>query len=176
MLEFILINGWIFIILVIIIITLNQIGIFESLSTSSYKCELGDGLACINFSAETNDITIKSDGDEHDQVIIVIENQLHDIENFLINIPNCDKIVIPKFKYKTKLTYVLTSCHDLKPGKTFTIQFKVFYETTKGHEKSYNVNNGILSTYVKSPEKPEKKLIKDRIKEWFSYATKKRVW
>jgi len=152
--NYLLVNGWIILLVILAVAGLYTFGIFDFFKYTSEKCELGDGLDCDDFIAEINEAVGESDGDTEDKVVFEIENELNtEIYNLSINVPGC-KPIFPQRKNISsgeKKTYTVTHCKSLKPRGKLKTEIKVRYITKLNSETLNHLNNGYIFTHIVSP-------------------------
>ena len=152
--NYLLINGWILLLILLTVVALYTFGIFDFFKYASEKCELGDGLHCQDFIAEINEATGESDGDTEDKVIFEIENKLDtEIYNLSINVPDCKPIYPQKENISPggEKTYIITHCKSLKPKGKLKTEIKIRYNTKLNSETVNHLSNGYIFTHVISP-------------------------
>lgn len=156
--RMLMINGWLIILLVIVILGLNALGLFEFIKKSSHRCILGDGLECTGFSAAIDDSEMPSDGDDQDTIKLIVKNNIKDLlYNFKIEVVKCEETNSPAlkvFRIEDTLNYTIKGCKGMLPRRTFSSPLVVAYETRIGEKRFQHESSGYLSTHVDAPEPP----------------------
>jgi len=156
--NYLIINGWIAVILVLVLMGLYVFGIFDFFKYSAERCDLGDGFNCAQFRAETDEASKPSNGDVNDMVIIEIENELETTaHNLSIIVLDCrqESMFYETIPSKTKKTYIIKMCKGLKPKNVLQSDLEIRYKTIEPNLEINHFSKGHIYTHVISPA-PEK--------------------
>jgi hypothetical protein len=165
--DYMVVKGWIFVLIVILLILMYFFGIFDVLSESSSKCSLGDGFSC-KSSFFTNDSSYFSDGDINDYILLSIRNTLgEDITAFSVESKNCKAVNQVSIKNNETISYVLNGCEKMKGRSHFTEYLILKYTTGNNDVSVQHLQYGYARGLVEAPM-PEQPIdiLKEKIKDW----------
>ena len=158
--QYVMINGWMFLLLIIVLVVMNQIGFFDSIINPQPKCVLGDGFTCLLVASYIDDNN-ESDGSVNDTVTILFRNELSDnMYGLKINASGCegehrgkanDTEVVPG----ETAEYIVYKCKGINPKRMFDSSLVIYYETMFEGKFISHLAKGYITSYVGYPDMDE---------------------
>jgi hypothetical protein len=160
--SFFVMNSWIIALVVLLLVVMNQFGMFEVLKKQPQRCDLGDAISCNAVYLSTESPDKISQGSINDTITFSIVNSLNEkIYNLRIVVLQChaDKNMMNNvsngsvsFPPGENINYTLMMCHSLKPRARFSAEAIITYSTISENTTIDHISNGNFLAVVNAPE------------------------
>jgi hypothetical protein len=174
MINYWLVNGWMIVLLLVVVFFMAALGFFDYFISSGYSCDLGDSFRCNDFTAFTDEKTV-SYGDLDDYISFKLTNkQTTAVKDLIVSIESCSSVDLVNKTLQSGQTVNITSyfCENLRPGYSTNLDINLSYSVLNGGVEYQLKDFGHIDVFV---ETIQHETMMYKFKRWITNGIKENI-